>query len=450
MSEPFDPKLQSGISELRRRFGVAGLGILEQKRLWPGRTVTFFVVGKADRQTDIVLSDQFISDLPKSKEFQAAVDSYASAITARIKCGSPELFYCVSEISISVEIQWPVQSGVSGSTFATVFLVDVIDQTDGKIAKCAVDLVRGFGSNATPFYEVQRVVNRVRAAVDENKLNFYDVGAHIEQFQRIKPDDRETLSTRTQAQIERYLAGKAYFMGFRAVTVPGEVWVADPWDADYLGVSLKDLSQAAYVLRARSLVQLDTTLTFARPADKLVTEGWPAALGAASEAERPAKLSLSNLPKKDELITDAAKLLKREAGLALLVIDLDNFKAVNDTKGHPEGDACLERVVKAIGGVLGRKGTLYRWGGDEFAVTLPDFSTEEAVATAERVRRAVEETKPGHDIPVTTSIGVSASDRMSSTTAEELLAAADKAMYVSKDQGKNRVKSWPVPQRLTG
>src|SRR5262249_49480932 len=85
--------------------------------------------------------------------------------------------------------------------------------------------------------------------------------------------------------------------------------------------------------------------------------------------------TIADLPKKEKLIADVASFLTREAGIALLVIDLDHFKDVNDTKGHNEGDACLERVVKIIGGILGRKGTLYRWGGDEFAVALPDFST---------------------------------------------------------------------------
>ncbi len=158
---------------------------------------------------------------------------------------------------------------------------------------------------------------------------------------------------------------------------------------------------------------------------------------------------IADLPGKEKLITDIGSFLVRKAGIALLVIDLDHFKTVNDTKGHQEGDACLGRVVKTIGGVLGRKGILYRWGGDEFAVSLPDFSTEEAHATAERIRNAVERAKPGADLTVTTSIGVSGSEQMANGSAEDLLAAADKAMYTSKHQGKNRVTSWSVGERLS-
>lgn len=160
--------------------------------------------------------------------------------------------------------------------------------------------------------------------------------------------------------------------------------------------------------------------------------------------EEPHVPGIRSLPNKEKLIADVSNQLMRQAGIALLVIDLDHFKAVNDTKGHQEGDSCLDRVVRVIAGVLGRKGVLYRWGGDEFAVALPDFSTEEAQATAERIRFAVEQAKPGADVAVTTSIGVSANDRISNGSSEKLLDTADKAMYVSKRQGKNRVTSWPV------
>jgi len=233
-------------------------------------------------------------------------------------------------------------------------------------------------------------------------------------------------------------------LAFQIPDVPGEVYATDAWDAEYLGVSKKELSQSAYVLRARGLIDLDMTLSFAKPSDKLVTTGWPAAIDSTVPAPAPQVFSLSNLPKKDELLAELRNSLARRSEIALLVIDLDKFKQVNDTKGHAAGDACLEHVIKVISSALGRKGTLYRWGGDEFVVVLPDFSTEEALGTSERIRKVIEEAEAGGAIAVTASIGVCANDRVQNATAEILLDSADKAMYTSKMNGKNRVTPWPV------
>jgi diguanylate cyclase (GGDEF)-like protein len=157
------------------------------------------------------------------------------------------------------------------------------------------------------------------------------------------------------------------------------------------------------------------------------------------------KVSRLNLPTKDALLRAVRDSLHRQELCAVLMIDLDNFKMVNDTNGHPAGDACLDSVVSTIADVVAKKGQIYRWGsGDEFAVLLPDFSTDEAKATAERIRSSVEYSKPGGDIAVSTSLGVCGTDRAGSQSAEEILDFADKAMYESKNSGKNRVTTWPL------
>jgi diguanylate cyclase (GGDEF)-like protein len=196
------------------------------------------------------------------------------------------------------------------------------------------------------------------------------------------------------------------------------------------------------VLRARGLLDPGSGPEYAQPTDKLLAEQTSKDRESRAFSESQEKLSRLNLPNKERLLQEIRTMLERDRVSALLVIDLDHFKQVNDTKGHSEGDACLDRVVNAIGAAVGRKGKIYRWGGDEFAVCLPDFSTEEAQATAERVRNAVEQAKPGGEIAVTASIGLCASDRAGSKSAEQLLDFADKAMYQSKDSGRNRVTAW--------
>lgn len=150
-------------------------------------------------------------------------------------------------------------------------------------------------------------------------------------------------------------------------------------------------------------------------------------------------LSLSKLPGKEQFLSDLEGLLEQARDLAILVIDLDNFKLVNDTNGHLAGDDCLESVVLIIGAIVSRKGRLYRWGGDEFAIALDNFDINEAQATAERIRASIEQDAVGGNVRVTTSIGAAATGKARPSSAKEFLNAADMAMYDSKNNGKNRV-----------
>lgn len=336
-----------------------------------------------------------------------------------------------------------MQSAIVGSTLKTWLRIDLTHLQDGTVAKC-VAFLAPFQSETTIFDTVKFLINRARTAVDQQTVTFYKREAHSLDLQ---PIDREKPSTKplfARPKLEQFIAGKVYWLAFRAADRPGEIWIADPWDAEYLGVTVKDLSQSAYVLRARGLLELDSTLEIGRPADKLLTVGWPAAIESTTATTGSQNYTLSLLPRKEKLIEDLRSALSQPSDLALLVVDLDQFKQVNDTREHTEGDACLECVVKVIGDILGRKGTLYRWGGDEFAVLLPDFSTDEAYATAERIRRAILAASPGGDIMVTVSIGVCGSDRLDGRNAETILDLADKAMYASKRAGKNSVTCWPV------
>lgn len=186
-----------------------------------------------------------------------------------------------------------------------------------------------------------------------------------------------------------------------------------------------------------SLIELDPTSEYARPTDKLLV----GESDQASETPAAQKLSRLTLPTKDTLLSDIQPSLTSQAAMGVVFIDLDNFKQVNDTKGHPAADECLDRVVDSIGTILGRRGKLYRWGaGDEFVVVLPGVLTSEAQATAERIRTAIE--KSGGDILVTASLGVCATDLASTKSAKDFLDFADQAMYQSKQSGKNRVTTW--------
>jgi diguanylate cyclase (GGDEF)-like protein len=153
---------------------------------------------------------------------------------------------------------------------------------------------------------------------------------------------------------------------------------------------------------------------------------------------------ISELPNRESLLSDVSSHLHGGAGAAVLFIDLDHFKKVNDQLSHSHGDECLITVVRIISEVLRHKGKLYRVGGDEFCVMLPNFCVDEARATAERIRKSIAALKAfGGTVKVTASLGVAVSDRNKLSSADALVKAADEAMYVSKFTTKNRVCVWP-------
>ena len=136
---------------------------------------------------------------------------------------------------------------------------------------------------------------------------------------------------------------------------------------------------------------------------------------------------------------------RAEIPLALLMLDVDHFKAFNDSYGHPAGDACLRAVAGAIGNQIKRPGDLAaRYGGEEFAVLLPETDHAGAMDTAERLRQAIRGLGIEHvrnaEHVVTASIGVSVVwPQHNAETAQSLVKLADTALYRAKSMGRNRV-----------
>jgi len=127
--------------------------------------------------------------------------------------------------------------------------------------------------------------------------------------------------------------------------------------------------------------------------------------------------------------------------LALLMIDVDHFKAFNDRHGHQGGDEALRNVARVIGSNIRRPADLAaRYGGEEFAVILPDTDSDGASIIAEHIRSAVEHLPPadGDALSVTVSIGLSTWDKRRRGSLEELLLSADRALYDAKHSGRNR------------
>ena len=134
--------------------------------------------------------------------------------------------------------------------------------------------------------------------------------------------------------------------------------------------------------------------------------------------------------------------------LSLLFIDLDGFKSVNDTHGHLYGSRALVEAAAVIRGSARETDVVARFGGDEFALVLPDTGGEGAFAVGERIRERIAAHKflagDGLDLHLTASVGVATLPDVAAS-ADELVQAADKAMYHVKDTGKNGIHTAAAP-----
>ena len=129
--------------------------------------------------------------------------------------------------------------------------------------------------------------------------------------------------------------------------------------------------------------------------------------------------------------------------LCLVMLDVDHFKDVNDTSGHLAGDAVLVKLAKIAMDSIRVEDTLARYGGEEFAIVGRGINGDQGVVMAERIRQVVERTRFEHDgvvIPVTVSLGVAAFPEIPVETPDQLVGAADAALYRAKHEGRNRTE----------
>jgi len=151
--------------------------------------------------------------------------------------------------------------------------------------------------------------------------------------------------------------------------------------------------------------------------------------------------ALTELPNRllfDELAQRNMALAQRhEQDLALLALDLDGFKTVNDHQGHSVGDEVLKAVARRITQTIRASDVAARIGGDEFIILLSDVSAETAMHSADRLVEVLSAPYPGVDSPVGVSIGVALFSRHGKDM-KSLMLAADRALYAAKAAGKRR------------
>jgi diguanylate cyclase (GGDEF)-like protein len=138
--------------------------------------------------------------------------------------------------------------------------------------------------------------------------------------------------------------------------------------------------------------------------------------------------------------------IRQENEMSLVLADIDNFKKFNDFYGHQAGDYVLREVASLCSGVIREYDLIARYGGEEFVFILPETGQADALIVAEKIRVAVEQhpfSYEGDDYRVTSSFGVSVFNGTGKPTKKtELIDQADKALYLAKKKGRNRVEAF--------
>jgi diguanylate cyclase (GGDEF)-like protein len=163
---------------------------------------------------------------------------------------------------------------------------------------------------------------------------------------------------------------------------------------------------------------------------------------------------LTGLPNRRVFVRRAHEEAKRaaryNAPTSLLLIDLDELKTINDTHGHARGDAVLRAIGECLRTTCRETELAARCGGDEFAVLVPETRAESAIELAKRIQSQFSElwrARGEEPAQVSVSIGVADVERSAGASREALLEAADRALYVAKASGKNRVVLAPAQRR---
>lgn len=156
---------------------------------------------------------------------------------------------------------------------------------------------------------------------------------------------------------------------------------------------------------------------------------------------------LTQISNRRQILMDAERELMRArrlgTSLSLVMVDLDHFKGINDNHGHQVGDLVLRTSASLIAGTVRESDMVGRYGGEEFLLVLPDTALPGAREVAERCRQHLEETHLSveglADLKISGSFGLASTDGCMNCSAEQLIQAADAALYRAKEQGRNRV-----------
>jgi diguanylate cyclase (GGDEF)-like protein len=294
------------------------------------------------------------------------------------------------------------------------------------------------------------------------RLQFADL---LEQYQKIHAGERERLE-----EVLRELIGKLVEIEKKVVvellanhqeTMADNAQFADRLEGQMVGMhevaQLKNLDavRSAIVNRAE---RMRAAIQAKREADQALSSAFEEKVHTLEQQLRDANQQLSSMTTRayhdaflegvynrlafnEKLQQEVARFVRYRVAVSLLLFDMDRFKQVNDTYGHQAGDLALQMLVSWVKPTLREPDVFARFGGDEFALILPNTSLAGALIVAERLRTLVSDSRflyEAHEIRVSLSMGVASA--RTGDSAETLLSRADQALYLAKEKGRNQVR----------
>ena len=282
MDNQAEKELRAGISIFAEICSKLGLKCTPTTSFRAGSPVRFDL-SKGTKEVRVTLGYEFVTDLPGTKEFHLALSSYLTALALRFPGQSFLEFATLSGISVKFEIDFPFSRSTEGGDFEFVHVhtqsgLDIVFE-----ANFSVHLTHTMAVNIASLESIitePLVVNAVRKFIDSKQAVFYAGGKHPLDLQvvTIQSSDYDYKTKRfvyqkaTEEEIAGFLKRKVYWLGFRHGNQATRVCIADPYDAAYLGVSEERLQQAAAILAADDLVQLDSAGLYASIGAKLLLQ----------------------------------------------------------------------------------------------------------------------------------------------------------------------------------
>ena len=237
------------------------------------------------------LTREQVDDLPGTKDHYSSADALARSLDQRFKNVDPNLFVTRSGRLVRIKIEWPAFPWITPNGFAAASgaWVSIADLGSLNVAKCIVQMTHmqtmpRWGSN--PYNRPAQIINTIRFHIDAGTIEFY--ANENELPKEFFPTKFQTSDYSTsQPSIEEYLAYKVWLLGFVAGTGEKQIkaWIADPWDADYLGCTVADLRRIAAVLDAQERIILDEDSEFASVGKVLLAANGP--MRSANEPQKP-------------------------------------------------------------------------------------------------------------------------------------------------------------------